>query len=140
MMTRSVIRLGWLLVGWTTFVWGSRVRNLLSDDGLTGFSFGWRLGAAVAFLGAAALGAFVLLRPRSFGRRVLAGWSVAGIGWWSIRGVGTLFGDFTVAFKAVHTVLALVTIGLGTLILLQLRTLNRTADDDPSLGHRVFTR
>ena len=60
-----------------------------------------------------------------------------GIGWWTIRGIQTLVGDFSVAFKAVHTVLALVTIVLGLLILRQ--GVDQT-EPEPSLGRRAVSR
>ncbi len=110
-------RFGWGLIGWTLFVWGSRVRNLVNDDELEGFSLVWRSAAAALFLGAAVIGAVALIKKRSFASPFFVAWSVAGIAWWTVRGTQTLVSDFSVAFKLVHTVLALVTIALGLLII-----------------------
>ena len=38
------------LVGWTLFLWISRIRNVLGDDDLDGFGVAWRVGAAAVFL------------------------------------------------------------------------------------------
>ena len=131
------VSLGWGLVGWTLFVWGSRARNLINDDELAGWALIWRSGAAAMFLAGALLGAGLLLKKASFVRQFFAGWSIVGIGWWTIRGIQTLVGDFSVAFKAVHTVLALVTIVLGLLILRQGAD---QAEPEPSLGRRAVSR
>ncbi|MEQ8840068.1 MAG: hypothetical protein RIB98_03735 [Acidimicrobiales bacterium] len=104
--------LGFLV--WTVFVWVGRIRNIVSDDDLSGGAMAWRLGAAVLFV-MLALAVFVVGRQ---GERisvallgVLVVWT---IGWWSIRGVGILLdGNHEIGFKVVHTVLMIVSIGLA---------------------------
>lgn len=87
-------------------MWGSRIRLILADDGLSALGTAWRIGAALVFV-ALALVVFVA-RQRQWGRAeallgVLVVWT---IGWWSIRGVGILLdGNHAVGFKIVHTIL-----------------------------------
>ncbi len=122
------------LSAWTLFVWLNRATNVLDDrvsvgGELEGWSFAWRLGVAILFCSAAVIGAcLVVASKRAAGgerddslanasTRFFMAFAVVGGVWWLIRGVGTLFADFSVGFKIVHTVLALVTIGLGLLVL-----------------------
>ena len=111
MRTRLPV-LGFL--AWTAFVWIGRVRNIVSDDDLSGAARSWRLGAAVLFV---VLALAVLVARRRGGPRftALLAVLVAGtIGWWSIRGVGILLdGNHEIGFKIVHTVLMIVSIVLA---------------------------
>ncbi len=106
-----------VLVAWTWFVWVGRVRNILADDELAGWSMIWRLGLALTFVigGAAALAA-VITKPAAIGvtSRFLA---LFGIVVWLVRGTDIALGDHSAAFIAVHTVLAVVTITLGVWVL-----------------------
>ncbi len=121
-------KFGWAsaLAGWTVFVWINRVRNVFADDDLTGFGLAWRLAVAVWFVTVAGLIVVGLLLGRTRpAHRVGAQWAtkilaVAGSAWWSIRGGQILLGDWDVSFKVVHSVLALVTIGLSVMALLAL--------------------
>ena len=73
---------------------------------------------AVAFCACAVVGAaLVLAARRKVAAQFFSAFAITGILWWLVRGVGTLAADFSVGFKIVHTVLALVTIGLGLLVL-----------------------
>ena len=115
---------GFALVAWTFFVWGGRVRNIVTDDGGVEEAGLWRLVLIASFLLLALVTSVCfawlffasierLEKARSwYGRSslVLAGF---GIAVWLVRGIDITFGDHSVAFKAVHAVLALVTIGLG---------------------------
>jgi len=114
----------WLVAlgGWTVFVWGQRIGNVLADDELAGFAQLWRLGVAVAFV-AAGLGVVggVLAGRRGSGG---AAW-VSGLGqglacigsaWWILRGGQILIGDWELGFKAVHTVLAVIVVGLSVMV------------------------
>ncbi len=105
------------LVAWTWFVWVGRVRNIVADDALAGWSMIWRLGLSLTFVigGAAALAA-VIAKPAAIGitSRFLA---LFGIVVWLIRGTDIALGDHSAAFIAVHTVLAVVSITLGVWVL-----------------------
>lgn len=104
------------LAGWTIFVWGQRITNVIADDDLDGFARTWRLAVAVGFTAAAILGGVLLLAKRTQARPFLVGLAAVGSAWWLIRGAQTLFADFSIGFKVVHTVLALVTVGLSALV------------------------
>jgi len=132
-----------ILSVWTLFVWGGRVRNIAADPDLQGWSLVWRLGLAGSFVCLAlALGAglvimaistksqhgpgpahngYVLVRTIAL---TLAGW---GTSVWLVRGVDIALGDHPAGFKAVHTALALVTIGFSAWLWLILA-------DRPDLG------
>lgn len=103
----------WALVVWTGFLWLSRLRNVLANDDLTTGGRLVRIGVVVIFVGLATV-VFVLRRHRLFGQfaLVLVVWTV---GYWLVRGGGILIGDYDVGFKVVHTVLMVVSIGLGLL-------------------------
>ena len=122
-MNRSLLALGL----WTVFIWTSRVRNILADDALAGWSLTWRLGAAIGFMAAG-----ILVLVGRFGRLSWAGTLAGVLGavgalWWLVRGIGTLFGDFGVGFIVVHTVLAVVSITLGYLVVRELGWLRSLA-------------
>lgn len=107
-----------VLAGWTLFNWTTRIRNVLGDDELAGFDRAWRLGVSVAFVAVALLViATLIARRHTAAAHVSRALAVAGILWWPVRAIGTLLADFSVAFKVVHTVLAVVTVTLGVLVL-----------------------
>lgn len=121
---------GWSvgLAAWTLFAWANRIGNVLDDEELTGFARTWRVGVAVGFV-AAGLAIIALLltarvsEPRlrratieSAGRQLALVLAVVGSAWWLVRGGQILVGDWEVGFKVVHTVLALVTIGLSSMV------------------------
>ena len=109
------------LAGWTLFVWGNRIRNIVRDEGWVTH---WRMAVAVAFvvialcLLAASLLAAVFSKGVA-GRRVDVvrplGSALAVVGsiWWVVRDLGILFADHSVAFKVVHTALAVITVALS---------------------------
>ena len=84
----------WAFLGWTVFVWIGRIRN------------GGSLLLAVSFLGLAGL---ALWRLRPF-LTLLAAWTV---GLWVLRTPYILVHDHPADFKIVHTVLAVVSVGLA---------------------------
>ena len=84
----------WLFLGWTVFVWIGRIRN------------GGSLLLALSFLTLAGL---ALWRRRPF-LTLLAAWTVAV---WAIRTPYILVHDHPADFKIVHTVLAVVSVGLA---------------------------
>lgn len=123
-----------VLSAWTLFVWLNRVKNVLDDrvsagGELEGWAFAWRIGVGIGFCTLAAIGAVLVVAALRNERNsasdaltdpatgFFAAFAGLGIAWWAIRGVGTLAADFAVGFKIVHTILALVTIGLGLLVL-----------------------
>ncbi len=108
--------IGWrLALGiWTVAIWGSRLRNILADDELTGGALVLALVIAVGFvvLGFGLLAS--LVGDRSWHRGVLVALAVAGVVRWTIRGPLILLSDeWEIGFKVVHTVLWLVTVGLS---------------------------
>ncbi len=119
-----------LLVAWTLLVWIGRIRNIIQNDSLSGWSMLWRLGVAVGFSGVALFLGFQVVtswRTRngtvgsdavsSLVTNLASGLAVFGIGWWVVRGGGILMGDHEVAFKVVHSVLGSVTIVLSSMVL-----------------------
>lgn len=113
------------LVAWTLFVWVGRVRNIIIDDDLDGISQLWRLALALSFITIAvglmaALVPFVCWgRARSYGlaRRAAAGLAWFGIIVWPIRAMTILVDSYDPGFKIVHTILAVVSVGLGAMVL-----------------------
>ena len=94
----------WALCLWTVVLWLSRLRNVLADDDLDRWGVGWRVLVVAVFVASAAL-AFT-------GRGV--GWLVAWtLGFWVVRGGGILLDDHDAAFKAIHSALMVVSIGLA---------------------------
>jgi hypothetical protein len=104
------------LVGWTFFVWTTRIANIWRDEALdTGEKLG-RTGLAASFT-LLAVAVVVTLWRRA--RRAsllavgaLAGWSVVV---WAVRDARILVADHDAGFKVVHTVLAVVSIALAVL-------------------------
>lgn len=118
------------LSAWTVFIWIARIRNIADDEDLEGWGRLWRLGVSVAFI-AMAVGVvilvlrsrrgskgdlLVLLRPAPAAQigSVLA---VLGSLWWIVRGAQILLSDHEIAFKVVHSVLGIITVGLGAWVL-----------------------
>lgn len=116
----------WILAlgGWTVFVWGQRIANVIGADDLTAAGRTWRLVVAVAFalVGLLLVGAVALRRTQRSDE--MSAWvaplavGLAGVGsaWWLVRGTQILVGDWDVGFKVVHTVLALVVLGLSVMV------------------------
>jgi len=84
----------WALLGWTVFVWIGRIRN------------GGSLLLALSFL---VLAGLALWRVRPF-LTLSAAWTV---GVWVVRTPYILVHDHPADFKIVHTVLAVVSVGLA---------------------------
>ncbi len=113
---------GLVLGGWTLLLWFTRVRNVLADTELAGWSKTWQLGISVIFVvaGVLLLGlSLVKDNPaiRTLAIRVSLGLAVFGSAWWAIRGVNTMFNDHSVAFKLVHAALAIGTIAISAWVL-----------------------
>lgn len=104
------------LAGWTLLVWVGRLRNVVASD-FQGWDFGWRLGVALAFSVAGVLVAGSVLWRSASVRPLAAGLATVGSLWWLVRGTTILLADHDIGFKVVHTVLAVVTVGLSWLVL-----------------------
>lgn len=116
---------------WTFFVWTSRIRNVFTDDGLDAVDRTWRTAVAVVFIGFAVAMGIELWRSHRSGlsvgaARVLAVFASWTVAFWVVRGAGILLdGNHDAGFKAIHTVLAVFSIGLAALAL-RGRTSTRT--------------
>ncbi len=133
---RGLVRLLWLTVAWTAVVWVGRIRNVVGDDELTAGARTWRLIVAIAFLVLAALVATLPLglwdrRPLG-SNRLVAVFCLWTIVFWTVRGGGLLFEDHDAGFKVVHTVLALVSIGLAGALYRVDREVSRTVAGGPA--------
>jgi hypothetical protein len=104
------------LVAWTLFVWTTRIANVWRDEALAGGEKLGRTGLALSFT-LLAIAVVVTLwrharRASQLAMGALAGWSVAV---WVVRDAGILLDDHGVAFKLVHTALAVVSVALAAL-------------------------
>lgn len=120
-MPSVTTRAKWLLIalcGWTVFVWGNRISNAWSSTTEPTSAKVVSTLLAASFLALAVGGAVVLVRswtrPVSAAAQrflvVFAGWTVVV---WCVRIVGILGDDHGAAFKTVHVVLGLISIGLA---------------------------
>jgi len=124
----------WVLIGWTVFLWVSRLRNVLNNDELTSSGRAIRVGVVVIFVVLAGLTAGAVRQLRKHGGAGRLGKMPAKIiglfiawtaGYWLIRGIGILIdGDYSIGFKAVHTVLMTVSLTLALLAARQERVLS----------------
>lgn len=113
-----------LLTLWSLGVWASRIRNILNDD-LEGLDLWWRLGLAGSFVVLSFWvfrSAYGLWRdgasdPLTCVSGAALSLALANIVVWPIRACQILVGDWSAGFKAVHTVLAVISVGLGLLVL-----------------------
>jgi hypothetical protein len=95
------------LAGWTVFVWGTRVRNIARDGG---GSLSLLVALALVVLGVAVA---VSLVRGGLPRWAVPALAAATVAAWAVRAPMILTGDHGAAFKVVHTVLALVSVGLA---------------------------
>lgn len=91
----------WALPVWTLLIWGTRIRNVVDQDGV-----GWSLVVPVLLT---VLGAVALVDRRR-GVLVLAAVTVAV---WAVRLPLVLVHDHSAGFKVVHAVLAVISVGLA---------------------------
>lgn len=112
-------------------MWLGRIRNVLTADTEAEGLEPWRVLLAIGFValtgiaGAALVWAMYRPWPSSTKQAVWASvvLAVSGIVTWVVRGLAIAGGDHSLGFKAVHTVLALITIGLGGLVVISARHL-----------------
>lgn len=104
------------LAAWTFFVWTTRIGNIWNDAELDTSGKVGRTALALSFTVLAVVVVVALarravrpgwLRPAVL---ALAGWSTAV---WVVRATSIVFADHDTAFKVVHVVLAVVSIGLS---------------------------
>jgi len=107
----------WAMAGWSIVLWASRTNNVLSNDDLSDTGRLVRLAVVVVFVGLALWSVVGIRREWWAPVWVLIVWTV---GFWLVRGAGILIDDYSASFKAVHTVLAVVSIGLAVLSALRL--------------------
>jgi hypothetical protein len=131
---RAAANLIRIFAGWTLFIWGNRISNLLQESGRTTADKAPDLAVATG----AVLLALVALAAVSHARRggSLAGWAstviqvLAGvsIALWLLRTPGMLVDPaHSTAFKVVHASLAAVSISLAALSLVAVRRSGRPA-------------
>ena len=96
-----------VLAGWTTFVWGTRVRNIVRDGGGSA-----SLLVALAMVVLAAVVAVSLTRGGT-PRWAVPALAAATVAAWAVRAPVILLGDHGAAFKVVHVGLALVSVALA---------------------------
>ncbi len=99
------------LVGWTLFLWASRLRLVLDNDDLNVWGTAWRIGVVVLFSALGAMAGYGLLRRSSWVHTVMAVLVWWTIGFWLVRGTGIVIDDHELGFTVVHTILMVVSIG-----------------------------
>ena len=127
------------LVAWTFFVWTTRIGNIWNDADLdTGEKLG-RTGLAVSFTALAVAVLAALWRGSARARLLavgaLAGWSTAV---WLVRDARILAADHGAGFKAVHTVLAVVSIVLSALAWREARRAAAAPPTGRAAGDRAY--
>ena len=118
-VTLARLRPALVLSVWTVLVWTTRIRNIWTDDSLTTAGQVGRTALALAFTAFAVVTLAAGVRAWRSGTvvpctalwvRAFAVWTT---GVWVVRGVQIATADHEAAFVAVHTVLAVVSIGLA---------------------------
>jgi hypothetical protein len=122
------------LVGWTFFVWTTRIANIWRDQALDNDKLG-RTGLALSFT-LLALAVVVTLWRRAASASLvavgaLAAWSVVV---WVVRDVRILLADHDGAFKLVHIVLGVVSIVLAVLAWTEARRVPARLPAKPLVG------
>jgi hypothetical protein len=91
----------YVLAGWTLFTWGTRIRNAAGDhESLTAY---------IVPVALVAIALVAIARTRRWGPLLIIASSLA----WLVRVPAILFGDYSIAFKVVHTTLALISWALA---------------------------
>lgn len=106
-----------MFIAWTFFVWGGRLRNLAADPGGFAEASRWSLWGSVAFVSLAVVVVVLtwLLAPPVAKQVAVLALAILTVGVWAVRAVDIALGDHSVAFIAVHVVLAVVSTGLALL-------------------------
>jgi hypothetical protein len=106
------------LVGWSAFLWITRINNAFADDGA---NKPLALALAASILVLAAASAVVLVRRRSQPTTepdqrlwlAFAGWTVLV---WVARGIEITLSDHELGFKLVHVMLGVVSVALAAAV------------------------
>jgi hypothetical protein len=101
-------------VAWTLVIWTSRLNNIWRDEDLDTAGQLGRSALAASFVAGAVVVALAAWRaaPEMVVKVVgIAGAATAGV--WLARSVAILVGDWSLGFKVVHTVLAVVSVALA---------------------------
>jgi hypothetical protein len=106
------------LVGWSAFLWITRINNALADEGA---NQPLALALAASILVLAAASAVVLVRRRSEPTTepdqrlwlAFAGWTVLV---WVVRGIEITLSDHELGFKLVHVMLGVVSVALAAAV------------------------
>ena len=101
---------------WTVGIWGSRLRNIVTDGELAGFELAIAVIVAGFLIAAAVAVGFSMLKDLPWHGRALGILVIAGIARFTTRGIAILASnEFDTGFKVVHTVLWAVTVILSVL-------------------------
>lgn len=104
-----------VFAGLTVAIWATRLRNLSSESDATAVDVG--VASAMAGLGVAAgVGAVAAIRSGDRSEtlvRIVGTLAVATVAVWVIRSAAIWLADWSIAFKVIHTALAVVSIGVG---------------------------
>lgn len=103
---------------WTFIAWGSRIDFITSEDAQDPWNW-LRIGGSLLLGVALVVAAIALWMGRPLGRPMAAIFAAFGMLMlviWLRSAVGVLNGDESVAFKAVHVVLATISIGFGVVL------------------------
>lgn len=116
-----------VFVGWTLFVWGNRITNIFDDAGTPDATQAFSLGIGLLVITLAVLTALGDLRGRpTWALQALVLITVAV---WSLRVPMIVFGsDHELGFKAVHTVIAAISVGLAMFALRARTAIRLTVD------------
>lgn len=120
------------LVLWTLLVWFNRLGNIWRDQELDTAGQLGRSALAASFIAGAVLVAFAAWRSAPGAAvTVAAVFGVWTVGVWVWRAIAILAGSESTGFKAVHTVLAVVSIALATAAYRELRARAARAGELP---------
>lgn len=108
---------------WSLVIWASRIRNILADD-LAGVDRLWRLALAGLFV---IVSLWVFRSAYGLWRDGASDWwlcvsgaamtlAMINIVVWPVRAYQILAGDWSGGFKAVHSLLAIISVALGLLV------------------------
>jgi hypothetical protein len=123
-----------VLVGWTLFLWVSRLRNVFTDDDLSTSGVVWRVLVVVVFVAFAGVVIAALRGGRPPLRQAVQALALWTILFWLVRGTAILIDDHEASFKVVHSLLMAVSIGVATWAWSAIRTLS--PDDHPAVPSR----
>ena len=128
-------RWSWALAAWTLFVWGQRVVNIAGDDELDTGQMVSGLVVAALFVVLGVSVAICLKRGGGRCRPLVDVLVIAGVLRWTLRTPIVLASaEWSAGFKVVHTVLWIVTVGLGVMAWREVRRPHPNASTLPAAG------